>query len=273
MDKVVSVAFTLGVVGYSAAATLFFADLARRGPSPILVRWAPRMLAFGAVFHGAHVTIVSLLTRSCPVGSLRFALSLVGLVAVAGYLFLRRREHLHAIGAVVAPTALTLLIAADYIGAGSPAGSLNRALLTFHVTANLLGLAMFVLAATAGLLYLIQERRLRRKRMVTAASKLPPLDVLDTTLHRLLLVGFPWLTLGLVTGALVASHLESGSLADAARAILAYTTWLVFAAVLVFRRVAGWRGRRAAYGAIAGTVCILIVIALYIVTPTVGDGL
>jgi ABC-type uncharacterized transport system permease subunit len=207
------------------------------------------------------------------VGSVHFALSVAALIAVLGYLRLRRRASLHSIGAIIAPIALAFLVASQFVGKGAPHGSLNRGLLTFHVTANLIGTAMFLLAATAGGLYLVQERRLREKRIAWGPSKLPPLDVLDATLHRLLLVGFPLLTVGLVTGAVFASRVEYGDPAEIARAVLAYTTWAVVAAVLLFRKIAGWRGRRAAYGAIAGALLILLVVALYVLTPSVGGGL
>jgi hypothetical protein len=42
---------------------------------------------------------------------------------------------------------------------------------------------------------------------------------------------------------------------------------VVLAAVLVLRRVAGVRGRRAAYGTLAGVLCVLLVIVVYAVRP------
>jgi ABC-type uncharacterized transport system permease subunit len=270
MDPLGSTAFTLGVVGYSVAATLFVVDLARTDRLPVVVRWGPRMLAIGAAFHFVHMTNVSLLTRTCPVNSVHFALSLAALIAVAGYLLLRRRESLHAIGTFVAPLALVFLVASEFVGKGRPGAEVSRRLLAVHVTANLLGLAMFLLAATAGALYLVEERRLRRKHLVSGLGKLPPLETLDRTLFRLLLTGFPLLTLGLATGAAFASRGQSHSVASTARAVLSYATWIVVGGVLVSRRVAGWRGQRAAYGALLGALCILLVVALYVAAPSVG---
>ena len=273
MQELATTAFSLGVFGYSAAVALFAVDLARHDRLAPAVLWGPRLLALGAVFHLAHVSIVSLLTMTCPVGSVHFVLSVAGVLAVAGYLVLRRRPSLHALGAFVAPTALVLLVASEYVGKGRPAGVVNRGLLSVHVTANLLGFAMFMLAATNAALYLVKERRLREKRVGRGDSKLPPLDVLEATLHRLLLVGFPLLTLGLATGVVVAQQAHHGGAAQVLRAALSYVTWLVVAAVLVFRRLLGWRGRRMAYAAIAGAACMLVVVVLYVVAPSVGAGL
>jgi ABC-type uncharacterized transport system permease subunit len=273
MQQVANTAFTLGAIGYSAAITLFLVDLARRTGSRVATRWAPPLLSVGAFMHGAHVTTVSLLTRTCPVGSVHFTLSLSGLMAVVGYLLMRKRRSLHAMGAVVAPTALAFMVTAEFVGTAQPVGEVNRSLLTFHVTANLLGLALLLLAGAAGALYIVHERQLKDKRIGRTSSRLPPLDLLDAALHRLLLIGFPLLTIGLVTGAVFMSRGAHATGAETVRAVLAYATWLLLALVLVLRRVAGWRGRKAAYGAIAGTLCILLVVALYATHPSMGDGL
>ena len=80
------------------------------------------------------------------------------------------------------------------------------------------------------------------------------------------------MTFGVVTGALFATHLDKMSSVVLARAALAYATWVLVAGVLVLRAVAGWRGRRAAYGTLAGVACVLVVIVIY-VAQAAGGGL
>jgi ABC-type uncharacterized transport system permease subunit len=279
MQDVATIAFYLGVIAYSAAATLFFVDLARRdassraGEPGSLGRFAPLALGIGAVLHATHVVTASLLSRVCPVESLHFALSLSALILTGVYLALRRRFRLHAIGAFVAPVALTFLVGAQFVGVTPQRGqNLSKTLLALHVTANLLGVGLFLLAGAAGAFYLVQERRLKEKRFSGLSSKLPPLDALDSTEHRLLLAGFPLLTFGIVTGAVFVGSVGLPGGAESLRALLAYATWLLVAGVLVLRALAGWRGRRAAYGTIAGAVCVLLVILLYAVWPDMGQG-
>ena len=57
------------------------------------------------------------------------------------------------------------------------------------------------------------------------------------------------------------------------RAFLGYATWILVAGVLILRALAGWRGRRAAWGTLAGAVCVLIVILMYAVSPGTGSAL
>jgi ABC-type uncharacterized transport system permease subunit len=271
MRDLATIAFFLGVIAYSAASTLFFLDLARREGSNLAVRWAPRALGAGAVLHAAHVVTASLLSRICPVESLHFALSLMALIAAVTFLTLRRRFRLHAVGAFVSPVALTFLVGAQFVGVREAAPGIPRSLLALHVTANLLGVGLFLLAGGVGAFYLVQERRLKEKRVgARIGGRLPPLDALDSTEHKLLLAGFPLLTLGIVTGAVFASGIGQAGSTEVIRAALAYATWTLVAGVLLLRAVAGWRGRRAAYGTIAGVLCVLLVILLYVIKP--GGG-
>ena len=273
MTPLTTIAFVLGITAYTVAATLFFLDLARQRGAPAAVRWAPRALAFATGSHATHIVASSLLSRVCPVESLHFALSLSALIAAVVFLAFRRRARMHAIGAFVAPVALTFLVGAQFVSFSQPAENVPRSVLALHVTSNLLGLALFLLAGAASAFYLYQERRLKAKRISGISGKLPPLDALDLTEHRLLLAGFPLLTLGIVSGAVFANQLEHGGSAEVLRAALAYTTWILVAGVLLLRAVAGWRGRRAAYGTLAGVVCVLLVLVVYLVRPGAGGGL
>ena len=57
-----------------------------------------------------------------------------------------------------------------------------------------------MLSFGASLLYLLQERRLKAKKPSSLISFLPALEVIDQIGYRSLLLGFPFMTLGLITG-------------------------------------------------------------------------
>jgi ABC-type uncharacterized transport system permease subunit len=274
MDDIVTIAFYLGVIVYSAAATLFFMELARKDGGAARALWAPRLLAVGGVLHALHVLTASLLSHVCPIDSLHFALSFSALIAVGAYLALRERLRLSALGAFVAPIALTFLVGAQFVGQSSEAAAgVSRTLLMFHIAANVLGIGLFLIAGAAGSVYLLQERRLRTKKRVAMGSRLPPLEALDSTTHHLLLAGFPLLTFGVVTGAVFSHQLTNAGGAEWLRSLLGYATWLLLAMVLVLRKTAGFRGRKAAYGTLAGVFCMLLVLLMYVVRANGGSNL
>ncbi len=233
-------------------------------PPPGPPRIAPHLLAVGAVFHGAHIVVSSLVLHVCPVEGMHFAMSVLSMFACLVYVVLRRRYRIDVLGAFVAPLALTFLLASRIVAVQREPTRLRGAILPLHVTVNLLGIGLFTLAFAAATLYLVQEKQLKKKALGGVFQRLPPLDALDKAEHRFLVLGFPLLTIGILTGTLWAPRIEAGSAADIARAAFGYATWLLFAVVLLLRAAAGWRGRRAAYGTIAGFGFAVLVLLLYL---------
>lgn len=255
--------FYATVTAYAVASALFFAHLAKSSTSVHTGKLAPRVLGLAALFHVAYVVYASLITNVCPVKSVHYVASVAALNAAALYLIVRGWLRIDALGAFVAPVCLTFVLGSRFVG--SPDQGIGGWLLAFHVTVNVLGDAFFLLASGAAVLYLVEERRLKQKRPASVFGKLPALDALDRAEHLLLWTGFALLTLGIVSGTAWAHRIETGSPAEAARALLAYGSWVLFAAVLILRASLGWRGRRAAYGTIAGFLLTVAVLIVYLV--------
>lgn len=262
------IAFLVGAAGYLGATVVSFAHLVRRTAPPRSAAW---LLGVGGACHLAFLLFASLLARVCPVESVHVALSAAILVTIGAYLAARVRFRLDAVGAFVAPIALAFLLGTRIIGLDAEArGRIPPMFLTLHVAANLVGDALFLLASVTAGLYLYAERQLKHKRSRAIAGRLPPLDALDRAEHRFLLVGFPLLTLGIVTGTAWAHKLEAGTASEVLRAALGYLSWAVFAGVLLLRAAAGWRGRRAAVGTLVGFAVSVLVVVVYLVRQSPG---
>ncbi len=258
------VAFYFGVGLYVAATTLFFVELATWERARSRVEWAPRLLGIGAACHLTHIVALSLSSNTCPLFSVESALSLAAFAAVAVFLMWRRREPISVLGTFATPPALASMIGVQVGAKGPLLGEYSPGVLAVHVASSLIGLALFLLAGGAGIYYLVAERRLKSKRPGHTSGKLPPLEVLDRVEHRFLLAGFPLLTIGLVFATFFGGSWISATGPEVARSLLAYGSWIIMALVLLMRSLAGWRGKRAAYGTLAGVILMLLVIAIYL---------
>jgi ABC-type uncharacterized transport system permease subunit len=273
-----SALFVLTALAYVAATAVYFVFLFTGRGADSVNRIGGRLLGAGALMHAAHICVASLYLHVCPVEGIHFPVSVVAMLMCVVFLALRRRFRSDVLGAFVAPFALTALAASRMSGGpgADSAQHVGGVLLPVHIFVNVGGLALFGLAFAAATLYLIQERLLKRKRVEGLFQRLPPLDTLDRAEHKFLLGGFPLLTLGILTGTVWASKVEMGRTADLLRAGFGYAAWLLIAGVLVLRAAAGWRGRRAAYGTIAGFGFAMLVLVVYLVraptsAPTTAD--
>ncbi|MEI8064090.1 MAG: cytochrome c biogenesis protein CcsA, partial [Verrucomicrobiota bacterium] len=83
---------------------------------------------------------------------------------------------------------------------------------------------------------------------------LPPVEQLDVIGVRLLMLGFVLLSIGMIGGAISNRIVDAWPLPKVA---WAWTTWLVYAALLAARTVGNWHGRRAALATMAAFVFLL----------------
>jgi ABC-type uncharacterized transport system permease subunit len=265
---VTELAFGTTVAGYAAASVLFFIHLTSHQRPKRSGRVAPSLLAIGSVCHAGYIVAASLTSNVCPIKSVSFVVSFAALLGMLIYLALWRYTAMRMLGAFLAPAALTFVLGARFMSGYDR--HVSPGFLALHVTANVLGDALFLLASAAAVLYLVEERRIKGRRAGSVFGRLPPLDTLDRAGHRFLLSGFPLLTLGIITGTVWSHRLQTGSGAEIVRAVFAYATWSLFAGVLVLRTVLGWRGRRAAYGTLAGFAFAVAVLAVYLFRSTPG---
>lgn len=257
---------------YVASCILFWA-LARQRPATRLApRWPTRLLELGALLQLVYLIAFSVVDRRCPVYSLHTALGIVSLVGVVTYAVLSRGRRLEALGGFVAASAAVFMVTARAIAARAPEPN-DRWLMAIHITSNLLGGGVLLVAGCAAAFYLWNERRLRHRRALGQGTKLPPLESLDTVVHRLLWIGVPLLTVGMLTGRLAMKLAEVVTAGDKVRAGLAELSWLILLAVLGLRQFGRWRGRRPALATLLGAIGIFAIIALYVGRAIVGDGL
>ncbi len=127
-----------------------------------------------------------------------------------------------------------------------------------HIALLLAAYAALLLSLLASLLYLIQERRLKRKLPTLAG--LPPLETTDQIALKSLLFGLPCMTAGLLIGSLLAQVTVGSSYFRDPKILLAFAMWLAYVAMIYIRRHSGLRGRRAVY---LSSFVFLVVLAVW----------
>jgi ABC-type uncharacterized transport system permease subunit len=249
---------------YAISAALYLAFLA--GGRVRIAAVARAVLLAALVAHAVDIA-VHCVHGAHPGSSAREAVSFSAFLIAAAYLYVSFRAGTAAVGGLVAPAVLMLVIAARVTPAGGRhpvVGALGRA----HVSLAMVGVALFALAALASVFYLVQVRQLKRKSFGLLFHRGPPLELLDRVVQICVAVGFPVFTVAMVLGALWMARI--GQAFFSPRHTLAMVTWAAFGALLLFRAVAGWHGRRSAVFAIIGFVSSLAVVLLYLMRAALG---
>ncbi|MBI5442875.1 MAG: c-type cytochrome biogenesis protein CcsB [Deltaproteobacteria bacterium] len=127
--------------------------------------------------------------------------------------------------------------------------------LTAHVVTCFLGYAAFAVGFAISIMYLLKKRS--EKAYGNREGALPPSKVLDELSYKAVAVGFPLLTLGILTGAAWANYACGTYWSWDPKETWSLITWFFYAAYLHARFTAGWRGNRLAYLSVLGFLAVI----------------
>ncbi|MFC1967525.1 c-type cytochrome biogenesis protein CcsB [Chloroflexota bacterium] len=123
-------------------------------------------------------------------------------------------------------------------------------LLSVHVAAAVVAYGAFTIGFGAALLFLIQHRRQK--------NWLPEVTILDSMSYFSVIIGFPFLTLTIILGALWADIAWGRYWGWDPKETASLVTWLLFATYMHARIMRRWRDRRAAVLIIVGFAAIIL---------------
>lgn len=225
-----------------------------------VARIATWLLAAAFVVHAGALVLRCMAIGRVPVVGVHDVHSLTAWILTGVYLALQFRTKTRVLGAFVAPVAFLQMVVAS-IGLGGSVKAppqLEHSLVTIHVILTLAGEAFFVLAALAGSMYLLQEERIKRKKITRLSRFLPPLTDLDRINELCLLWGFPLLTLGVLAGSVWARVVWGSAWQWDSKMVWTLLAWVLFALLLHQRLAIGWRGRKAALYSLAALLVLIL---------------
>ena len=123
-----------------------------------------------------------------------------------------------------------------------------------HVATCFLGYAAFAIAFAVAVLYLFQTRK---GAPPTQSSRLPDPPTLEALTYQLVMLGFLFLTAGIITGAVWANSAWGRYWGWDPKETWSLITWFIYAALLHVHVMRGWRGRRIAWLSILGFMAVL----------------
>jgi cytochrome c-type biogenesis protein CcsB len=213
----------------------------------------------GFVCHVGSIVIGAMQVRYLPLTQQYEAFSFFGALATLAFLIAYAKYRIAPLSVFVFPLIFIMTFVANlfYDPSKSIPPVLRSHWIYIHTPLVIFGYAALFIAFAAALLYLIQERELKSKHPTRFHNRLPSLEVCDDLAYRALAIGFPLITLGIISGALWAQSVW-GVWAGDMKVLLSFMTWFVYLLLIHYRLIAGWRGKKAAYLSIVGFIGVLI---------------
>ena len=127
-----------------------------------------------------------------------------------------------------------------------------------HFLAAMSAYSLFTVSALHAVFMGFAERRLHRRSMSRALASLPPLLAMEALLFRMVGIAFALLTAALVSGVFFSEAIYGRPLSLDHKTVFAIVSWMIFAALLLGRRLRGWRGKLAQRWILSGFVTLLL---------------
>jgi ABC-type transport system involved in cytochrome c biogenesis permease subunit len=230
-------------------------------------RGASTLLAVAALTHTFTIGMQTMAAGHVPIAGTTQAIStFVWLLALA-YLYIEMTTEERALGVFILP----LLVALQFIRVLNPTVEKRVPILEspwfgVHVASLLFAYASFALACVVGVTYVLLFKEIKAKHLGFFYARLPSLESLDLMNRRAVNIGWIFLTVGVIVGAVWAAQARGGpiydprieamSLADP-KILGALVCWGIYTFALYARRI-GWGGKRAAYLSAVGFAIILL---------------
>lgn len=129
--------------------------------------------------------------------------------------------------------------------------------LDFHVFTTFIGYAAFAISFGLSIMYLIKNRAEEKASANQIIGALPDAATLDELGYRAIAWGFPFLAVGIVSGAVWANYAWGTYWSWDPKETWSLITWFVYAAYLHARVTRGWRGKRCAYLSLLGFLAVV----------------
>ncbi|WP_041273826.1 c-type cytochrome biogenesis protein CcsB [Desulforapulum autotrophicum] len=123
-----------------------------------------------------------------------------------------------------------------------------------HVITCFLGYAGFAVAFGFSIMYLVKPENTQEGAFL---SKLPALAVIDELTYQMVMFGFLFLTIGIITGAVWANSAWGTYWSWDPKETWSLITWLIYAVMLHLRMMRGWNGKQIAWVSILGFMAVL----------------
>ena len=254
--------FVLYLVAFAAYVWHF----ARRNPA--IGRAATTLLVGAALTHTFVIGMQTMEAGHVPIDSPTSATSTFVWLLALSYLYIEMTTDERAMGVFILPLLIALQAIPSFrTGVEHRSAVLQGPWFGVHVSSLLFAYASFALACVIGVTYVLLFKEIKAKHLGVFYARLPSLQVLDRMNQRAIMIGWIFLTVGVVVGAVWAAearayaggdpHVQAMSLYDP-KIFVALLCWVVYSFELFAARQIGWGGRRTAYLSTLGFVIVLL---------------
>ena len=219
--------------------------------------WVP----LGLLILTGNLVRMHLSTGHWPMVTVTGGLQTFAIMVGVGWLFLRSRERMDAAGTILISIVILLVGVSLVDPSRQVTSNSDGPFFSLHLGLIFIGLGTFALSFALSVLFLVQRRRLKLKRLA-GIQELPSLDTLDRLNFRTQCFGFVALTVGIAMGFFLAIERGTDRGLNGPTFWGTVAVWVWYAVGLQSWLIGRWKGKPAALFGVVGFSALLVIVAL-----------
>lgn len=249
-----STIFNIAVAMYLISMVLYFIFFTVKNEK--MGNYATQIIKLAFLFHTLALVARTIGAGRVPLtNQYEFATSFAWGIALC-FIFFEKKYDFRAMGTFVTPLIFIIIgyAAMQNKGVRPLMPALQSNWLTIHVATAVISYGSFGVACGVSGMYLLREKFSKDEFFV---KHIPSLEKLDIISYRTISLGYLFLTIVMVTGAIWAERAWGRYWAWDPKETWSFITWVIYSIYLHARIVKGWKGRRAALFSVIGFICVL----------------
>jgi HemX protein len=216
------------------------------------------------IFHIIELAIRTYALGTMPLSSIHDAASFLALSILLVYMIIELSLNNRASGLFILSFAFILEVISTFYLTWEKETSelLTNPYFAVHASMSVMGYTALSLSAIYALMYIIQNRNLKKKKMGLLYTQLPALTYLEKMSIRSVVIGIILLGLGIMHGHFQSNRVFGTYFPMDPKVLLSDAIWLFYFFGYILSRIMKWRGRWMANLALSGFFVLLMVSVL-----------
>jgi ABC-type uncharacterized transport system permease subunit len=224
------------------------------------------ILFFLLAIHGAEIIIRNIALNTMPLSTAHDAYSFLAISILFVYMIIEMGLSERGSGLFILSFAFILeVISLSYL---SWVPETNELLanpnFAIHASIAIMGYTALSLAAIYALMFLIQKRNLKNRKIGKLFTQLPALNFLERLNVRAIIVGIILLGIGIIFGHRQAYKTIGSYWPNDIKVILSDAIWLIYLLGFLLSRKLNWRGEKVAYYSLTLFIALIVGAAVVI---------
>lgn len=259
MGPTATIALHVAIAAFIIAAVIALGSLLQ--PGRVKMFWADTTGAVATLALAIYFIARFIEAGTQPLQNMFEVVTLSAFCLALIYFIATRLKKLPAIGAFAFP-AISIIFLVNLMLAGTATTGveqpLSSPLLVLHILFTILAYGVFFMATVAAVMFLLQERMLKKRKDPNIMRSFPPLESLRGLVNTCVLIGLPLMTLGFVLGFIAFAPEDWAGIAQNPKVMTSLVLWLTLLVVVVGRKLGFLHGRRHLYMVLVGFALVLM---------------